>query len=91
MATLLPNEAVTASALRGCRIFIFSHDHPHPPHIHIGKKRRTSKWELAALECIDPDGFSSSELRTQRKMLETWQLEIWRAWNAYWEAQRGAQ
>ena len=91
MATLLPNDEVRASALHEYRIFIFSHDHPHPPHIHVGKKGRTSKWDLATLECIYPDGFSSSELRTQRKMMETWQLEIWRAWNAYWEAQHGAE
>jgi hypothetical protein len=91
MATLLPNRRVPVSELQGYRIFIFSHDHPHPPHIHVGKKGRTSKWHLVTLECTSPDGFSSPELRVQRKILLTKRLEIWRAWDAYWKDQYGAQ
>ena len=28
--------------LKRYRIFIFSHDHPHPPHVHFGRKKRFS-------------------------------------------------
>lgn len=91
MATLLPNDDVPASALHGYRIFIFSHDHPHPPHIHVGKKGRTSKWDLLTLECLSPDGFSSPEIRVQRRILAAMRLEIWSAWNAYWEDQQSSR
>jgi hypothetical protein len=87
MATLLPNDEVPRDALKGYRIFIFSHDHPHPPHVHFGKGRRFSSWDLASGECRDEGDFSSSEIRTQSKILETYRDAIWRSWNEHWQRQ----
>ena len=93
MATLLPNDEVPRDALKGYRFFIFSHDHPHPPHVHVGKGRRVSSWDLVELTCAEPDGFNSSELRDQRKILTEHRDAIWRSWNAHWQRQqpRGPQ
>jgi hypothetical protein len=87
MATLLPNDEVPRDALKGYRIFIFSHDHPHPPHVHFGKGRRFSSWDLVTGEVRDEDGFSSSDIRTQSKILETYRDAIWRSWNEHWQRQ----
>jgi|ERR1041384_1043546 hypothetical protein len=88
VATLLPNDEVPRHALQGYRIFIFSHDHPHPPHIHIGKRRRFSSWDLTTAVCMDDDGFSSSEIREQRTILLTHRDAIWRSWHEHWQRQQ---
>ena len=69
MATLLPDDRVSRDDLKGHRIFIYSHDHPHPPHVHVGKADRVSDWRLDPLTCLDRDGFSASEIKDQRKLL----------------------
>jgi hypothetical protein len=91
MATLLPNTEVKRDALKGYRIFIFSHDHPHPPHVHFGKGKRVSSWDLATGAAIEEDGFSSSEIREQRTILTKFRDPIWRAWHAHWQRQQQAQ
>lgn len=91
MATLLPNAEVTSSELRGYRIFIFSQDHPHPPHVHVGKGKRFSSWNLTSVWCADPDGFSSQELRVQRTIISENIEAIWRTWNDYWQRQQGTR
>ena len=88
MATLLPNHEVNRDALKGYRIFIFSHDHPHPPHVHIGKGRRFSSWDLISLACVDADGFSSSEIRVQRTILAEHREAVWRSWHEHWQRQQ---
>lgn len=89
MATLLPNDDVSRTALRGYRIFIYSHDHPHPPHVHFGKRRRVSAWDLTTRTCRDEDGFSSREIAEQRTLLETYADAIWNSWNAHWQGRQG--
>src|ERR1700722_121063 len=42
MATLLPNSSVSRQKLKGYRVFVFSHDHPLPAHIHFGKRRASA-------------------------------------------------
>lgn len=88
MATLLPNDEVSRDALKGYRIFIFSHDHPHPPHVHFGKGRRVSSWDLVTATCQGNDGFSSSELRDQGRILVEHRDAVWRSWHAHWEQQQ---
>ncbi len=88
MATLLPNDEVPRDALKGYRIFIFSHDHPDPPHVHFGKGRQVSIWDLAALRCENDGGFHSSDLRDQRKILTEYRGAIWRSWHAHWQRQQ---
>jgi hypothetical protein len=90
MATLLPNDEVPRRGLKGYRVFIFSHDHPHPPHVHIGKDRRFSSWDLPSGECRDEDGFSSSEIRKQHTLLETHRDAILRSWHDHWQRQNEA-
>jgi hypothetical protein len=87
VATLLPNAEVSRSALRGYRVFIFSHDHPHPPHVHFGKGRRFSSWDVVTAACIDEDGFSSADIRQQRKMLVEHRDAIVRSWHEHWQRQ----
>ena len=87
MATLLPNDEVPRDALKGYRIFIFSHDHPHPPHVHFGKGRQVSSWDLDSATCEDDGGFAASDLRDQRKILVDHQDAIWRSWDAHWQRQ----
>lgn len=87
MATLLPDESVTRAQLQGYRVFIYSHDHPHPAHVHLGKRKRISDWDLASMQCVDPDGFSKSEIAEQRKLLRKHGDRIWRNWHAHWQAQ----
>ena len=88
MATLLPNDEVPRHALHGYRIFIYSHDHPHPPHVHFGKGHRVSSWDLVTAECTEEDGFSSSEIREQCTILAEYLDAIWRAWHDHWEHQQ---
>jgi hypothetical protein len=87
MATLLPNDEVPQQDLQGYRIFIFSHDHPHPPHVHFGKGKRFSSWDLNSGFCRDEDGFSSSEIRNQHTILTEFRDAIWRSWHAHWQRQ----
>jgi hypothetical protein len=75
MATLLPNDEVSREDLRGYRIFIWSHDHPHPPHVHFRKGKQVSSWDLESGTCVDEDGFSSSDIR-----LRFWQIVARRSW-----------
>jgi hypothetical protein len=88
VATLLPNDEVTRSAVQGYRVFIFSHDHPHPPHVHFGKGRRYSSWDLVTGQCQDEGGFSAAEIRRQRKILTEHRDAIWRSWHEHWQRQQ---
>ena len=85
MATLLPNRSVSSHDLLGYRVFIWSHDHPIPPHVHLGKQQRYSSWDLVALECVTPDGFDRSELRDQKRLLTQYKDAILAAWHEHWE------
>lgn len=87
MATLLPNDEVPRRALHGYRVFIFSHDHPYPPHVHFGKGRRYSSWDLVTGLCHDEDGFSSSDLRLQATILKAHHDAILRSWHDHWQRQ----
>jgi hypothetical protein len=42
---------------------------------------------LVTGEVRDEDGFSSSDIRTQSKILETYRDAIWRSWNEHWQRQ----
>ena len=85
MATLLPNTHVSSQDLLGYRIFIYSHDHPHPPHVHFGKQNRVSSWDIVTLECVEKDGFDRSELRDQKRLLVRYRDEILSAWHEHWK------
>jgi hypothetical protein len=87
MPTLLPNDEVTEADLQGYRIFIYAHDHPHPPHVHFRKGSKASAWEFAALTCRDKGGFSAAELKVQRKLFTKYHDAIWRAWHDHWQRQ----
>jgi hypothetical protein len=87
MATLLPNSSVSRQKLKGHRVFVFSHDHPLPAHIHFGKRRRFSSWDIQQLKCTDPDNFSTSELAVQRSLLIQYAEEILRSWHEHWHNQ----
>ena len=87
MANLLPDTRITRAQLKGYRIFLFSHDHPHPPHVHFGKRKRVSAWDLTSVECRDEDGFSSREIAEQRTLLIRYEDAIWRNWYAHWKNQ----
>jgi hypothetical protein len=87
MATLLPNDQVGRDVLKGYRVFIWSHDHPHPAHVHFGKGSRVSSWDLATADCEDEDGFSSSEIRVQARILEEFRDVIWDSWHEHWQNQ----
>jgi hypothetical protein len=65
-----------------------SHDHPHPPHVHVGKGRQVSSWDLVTATNVDAGGFSSSDLRDQRTILVEHRDAIWRSWNANWQRQQ---
>ena len=87
MAKLLPNDDVPPDALRGYRVFVWWHDHPHPAHVHLGKGRRVSSWQIApTIECLDEDGFSGADIREQRKLLVEHHEAIWRVWHEHWQA-----
>ena len=88
MPTLLPNDEVSREDLRGYRIFIWSHDHPHPPHVHFRKGKQVSSWDLDSQHCVDEDGFSSSDIRDQAKILTDRRDAILRSWNAHWQRQQ---
>jgi Domain of unknown function (DUF4160) len=87
MATLLPNANITSHQVKGYRIFIFSHDHPHPPHVHFGRKKRFSSWDIQELICTDRDGFSKSELAVQRELLLQYLNEVLQSWQEHWQRQ----
>lgn len=84
MATLLPDENISSRQIRGYRIFVFSHDPPHPPHVHVRKGKRFSSWDITLMICVDGGGFSSTELAVQRTILEKYRDVIWRNWHAHW-------
>ena len=73
--------------MKGYHIFIWSHDHPHPPHVHFRKGKSYSTWHLQTFRCIDTGGFPLSDLRTQAKLLQKFHEEVLRSWNAHWQAQ----
>jgi hypothetical protein len=87
MATLLPDENVGASELHGYRIFVFSHDHPRPSHVHVGKGKRYSSWNIMTLQCTDSGGFPSSDIRIQRTILSAHIEAVRRSWHAHWQNQ----
>ncbi len=87
IVTLLPDAEITSQDLHGYRIFLFSHDHPHPPHVHVGKGKRYSSWDLTNTVCVDRDGFSPTEIRTQRIILVKYHEAIRRNWHAHWQLQ----
>lgn len=84
MARLLPDEHISRDDMRGYRIFIWSEDHPYPPHVHVGRSRRVSDWRIDSLECIDGDGFTSSELRGQHTILRKY-LPIICKFHEHWQ------
>jgi len=77
MPILLPNEEVSHHDLHGYIIFLFAHDHPYPPHVHIRKPGRRSGWNLQTLTCTHKGGFSSSEIRDQHKILVKYKAQLW--------------
>lgn len=70
--------------MRGYRVFLWSHDHPVPPHVHVGKRERVSDWRLESLECVDPDGFSAVEISEQRRLLRRYRDTILVKWKEHW-------
>jgi hypothetical protein len=87
MATLLPNFRVSRRQLKNYRVFIFSHDHPYPPHVHFGKRKRYSSWHINLLQCVDDDGFSASDIAVQRSLLVEYRDEIIKSWHEHWQKQ----
>ncbi len=87
MSILFPNEEVSRDQMKGYRIFIWSHDHPHPPHVHLRKGKAYSTWDLRDLTCVNRGEFSSSELRAQAKLLQELHPAVLRSWHGYWQIQ----
>jgi hypothetical protein len=87
MPILLSNDEVSRHQLQGYSVFVWAQDHPHPPHFHVRKGDRYSTWHLHSLDCMHSGGFSSSELRQQRKLLQQFHEHVRRTWHDHWQGQ----
>jgi hypothetical protein len=91
MATLLPNDDVPREKMRGYRIFVWSQDHENPPHVHVRKGKEYSTWDLRSLKCVESGKFSSSQLRSQRKLLQDFYDQIVESWHDHWKNKKTAE
>ena len=81
MATILNIE--------GCRFVVFSHDHRHPPHVHVFAGDCVSKWEFDPLRCVEFSGCSKADRRKIERLIVERFVEIKARWQEEWERRDG--
>jgi hypothetical protein len=65
------------------RIYFYSHEPNEPPHAHIDREDRSSKFWLQPVALARNLGFSAKELRDIEKILIENQQLLLEAWNDY--------
>ena len=66
----------------GYRFFFYSNEHL-PIHIHIEKDNKTAKFDVELVELIKSRGFTASQIKEIRKLVEG-NLELFKfKWNEY--------
>jgi len=66
----------------GFRFFFYSNEHL-PKHIHIEKAGKTAKFNLENIELVKSSGFSASELKQIRNLVELNQELLIQKWNEF--------
>ena len=84
MATLL--------RIKDFRVFVYSHDHEYPPHVHVQTVNGLSKWELKTWQCVErTKGCKANELRKIRQMLMQNEHRLLEKWHEHWQRARGGE
>jgi hypothetical protein len=72
----------TVLLIDGFRFFFYSNEHL-PKHIHIEKAEKTAKFNLENVELVKSSGFSSTQLKTMRNLVEVNQELLIQKWNEF--------
>ena len=75
--------------LKGYKFFFFSNegDPREPIHIHVRKGGKLAKfWLQPSVQLADSYGYSSQELNTISKIIDTRREEIEEAWNEHFKS-----
>lgn len=68
------------------RFFFYAGDRDEPPHVHVEREDRTSKFWLEPVRLARSRGFRSQELNEIRKLVEENQILLRREWDEYFES-----
>jgi Fe2+ or Zn2+ uptake regulation protein len=72
----------TVLSERGFRFFFYSNEHL-PKHIHIENAGKTAKFNLEDIELVKSSGFSASELKQIRNLVELNQRLLIQKWDEF--------
>ena len=67
------------------RFFFYAGDRDEPPHVHVEREDRTSKFWLEPVRLARSKGFRSQELNHIGKLVEENQILLRREWDEYFE------
>jgi uncharacterized protein DUF4160 len=65
------------------RFFFYSYDCQEPPHVHVQRDHRTSKWWLGRLELARNNGFAAAELRRIQSAILEHRVRILEEWHEH--------
>lgn len=81
------NDLVSPTVLRSgpYRFFFFASDRDEPPHVHVGRERKTAKCWLSPTRVAYNYGFSEIELHRIQGIVRQHEAELLRAWHDYFK------
>jgi Domain of unknown function (DUF4160) len=67
------------------RFYFYSHEPNEPPHVHIDRDDLSAKFWLNPVGLARNLGFGARELRRIERLVTENQVQLWEAWNGYFE------
>jgi hypothetical protein len=67
------------------RLFFFSSDGGEPPHVHVERDDCVAKFWLLSVRAASNAGFSVTELRRIRRMIQSNRQFLIERWNEYFD------
>jgi Domain of unknown function (DUF4160) len=65
------------------RLFFYSGDRDEPPHVHVERDDRTTKFWLNPVRLQSSRGFGPAEVRQIQRLVERHREELLRSWNGF--------
>jgi hypothetical protein len=86
-ARICENDPVSPTVLRSgpYRFFFFASDRNEPPHVHVGRERKTAKCWLSPVRVAYNYGFAENDLNRIQGIVRQHEAELLKAWHDYFK------
>ena len=80
-------DPVSPTVLRSgpYRFFFFASDRNEPPHVHVGRERKTAKCWLSPVRVAYNYGFAENDLNRIQGIVRQHEAELLKAWHDYFK------